>query len=97
MIRGRSIFMAVLEAITQGVRVGRNPDSCNCVINAPEVSREHCRIFLNNGRLMLEDLKSANGTRIGARSLEAHTPDEIHEGDRITLGESIFQVTYNAK
>ena len=91
------VSMAVLEAVTQGVRVGRNPDSCNCVINAPEISREHCRIFLSNGRLMLEDLKSANGTRIGARSLEAHNPDEIHEGDRITLGESIFQVTYSAK
>ena len=91
------VSMAVLEAITQGVRVGRNPDSCNCVINAPEISREHCRIFLSNGRLMLEDLKSANGTRIGARSLEAHIPDEIHEGDRITLGDSIFQVAYSAE
>jgi len=45
---------------------------------------------------MLEDLKSANGTRIGARRLEAHAPAAIQAGDRIALGDIEFKVVYVA-
>jgi len=90
------ISLAVLQAAEQGVRIGRNPDSCDYVVAAREVSREHCRIFLAAERLMLEDLKSANGSRIGARRLEAHAPEGIQDGDRIVLGNIAFQVTHVA-
>jgi len=45
---------------------------------------------------MLEDLKSANGTRIGARRLEAHAPVAIQSGARITIGDVEFKVVYAA-
>jgi len=88
------VSMAVLQAAEQGVRVGRNSDSCDYVVDAPAVSREHCRIFLADGRLLLEDLKSANGSRIGARRLEAHAPEEIQDGDLVALGDIEFKVAY---
>lgn len=90
------VSMAVLQAAEQGVRIGRNPDSCDYVVAAAAVSREHCRVFLADGRLMLEDLKSANGSCIGARKLEAHAPQQIQDGDRIVLGNIVFQVAYVA-
>jgi len=87
---------ALLQAAAQGVRIGRNPESCDVVVASPAVSREHCRIFFADGQLMLEDLKSANGTRIGARRLEAHAPAAIQAGDRIALGDIEFKVVYVA-
>ncbi|MDD9854795.1 MAG: FHA domain-containing protein, partial [Gammaproteobacteria bacterium] len=90
------VSMAVLQAAEQGVRIGRNPDSCDYVVAAAAVSREHCRVFLADGRLMLEDLKSANGSCIGARKLEAHAPQQIQDGDRMVLGNIVFQVAYVA-
>jgi len=90
------VSMAVLQAAEQGVRIGRNPDSCDYVVAAAAVSREHCRVFLADGRLMLEDLKSANGSCIGARKLEAHAPQQIQDGDRMVLGNIVFQVAHVA-
>ena len=90
------VSMTVLQAAEQGVRIGRNPDSCDYVVAAAAVSREHCRVFLADGRLMLEDLKSANGSCIGARKLEAHAPQQIQDGDRMVLGNIVFQVAHVA-
>ena len=91
------ISRAVLESAAHGVRIGRNPDSCNYVIPVAEVSREHCRVFLDDGRLMLEDLKSANGTNIGTRRLQAHAPEEIRDGERIVLGGAAFRIIHIAE
>jgi len=87
---------AVLQDAEQGARVGRNPESCDVVVTSPAVSREHCRIFFADGQLMLEDLKSANGTRIGARRLEAHALAAIQAGDNITLGDIEFKIVHVA-
>lgn len=47
------------------LRIGTS-DVCDIVVNDPRVSREHCEISLGANRgIVLRDLKSKNGTRIG--------------------------------
>src|ERR1700677_4907257 len=52
--------------LTEGgeVVVGRTEGTI--LIDSPRVSRRHARIALDGGRVVVEDLGSRNGTRIGA-------------------------------
>jgi uncharacterized membrane protein YdfJ with MMPL/SSD domain len=50
----------------------------------PELSREHARISVVDGTLVIEDLGSSNGTFVNGTRIEAPTP--LHSGDRIKVG-----------
>src|SRR5262245_47537397 len=66
--------------------IGRAPD-CDVVIENPIVSTYHCRLTLSPEGLLLDDLKSANGTYVnGARVAE---PVLIFPEDQVTLGKNI--------
>ncbi len=66
------------------VRLGRTADN-DVVIKDPSSSRSHARVYEEDGRYFVEDLKSANGTKLNTRSLKA--PVEIKSGDRIVIGD----------
>lgn len=44
--------------------IGRS-QRCDVVVKAPYVSRRHCQVWLDDGRVMIKDLGSSNGTWIG--------------------------------
>ncbi|MFZ5471722.1 MAG: FHA domain-containing protein [Myxococcota bacterium] len=68
------------------VKLGRTPENDVVVIDGG-VSRHHARIFEKEGRFFVEDLKSANGTRVnGALVVGAH---RLENGDIIALGEEV--------
>jgi pSer/pThr/pTyr-binding forkhead associated (FHA) protein len=55
------------------------------VVDAPLVSRVHCRLTAGGGnRLEVEDLGSTNGTYVNGRRLTAATP--LEAGDRLGVG-----------
>ena len=56
------------------------------------ISRIHCRITNNQGRYMIADLKSANGTYVNRVRLVPNQPHPIQNGDIIRLADSDFQV-----
>ena len=63
----------------KGVIIGRGP-SCDVFLDAPQVSREHARIFCDPfGRWIVEDLGSTNGVRVDGRRVTAHAivPGEV--------------------
>lgn len=66
------------------VRLGRTADN-DVVIKDPSSSRSHARVYEEDGRFFVEDLKSANGTKLNTRPLKA--PVEIKSGDRIVIGD----------
>jgi predicted component of type VI protein secretion system len=66
--------------------IGRDLSN-DIVINDPEISRRHSRIFLQNGLYVLEDLGSTNGTSINGQRLIG--PYSMRNGEIITLGERI--------
>jgi ABC-type multidrug transport system ATPase subunit/pSer/pThr/pTyr-binding forkhead associated (FHA) protein len=68
---------------TVGLRVGRHPNQSQIVIQDPEVSRFHAKVYLNTeGQVWIED-SSANGTYVNDRRIQkAH----LRPGDRVRFG-----------
>ncbi len=72
-----------------GLTIGRGPEN-EVALADKLVSREHARLWIENGVLHLEDLGSRNGTLVNG---EAVKQAELVQGDTVTLGESVFYVT----
>lgn len=70
--------------------IGRSIDN-DIIIERDDVSRQHAQIKLRQGRYVLTDLDSANGTTVNGQRVAEHV---LHDGDRIRLAgaEIIFQV-----
>lgn len=69
------------------VRIGRLAQAGICIPNDPEASRQHARLFFQDGAWWLEDLGSANGTFIG----EFTASRKIASATKLTPGQ-IFRV-----
>lgn len=64
--------------------IGRDINA-NFVINDPEVSRRHARLYLQGANYVIEDLGSTNGTVVNGQRLAG--PYILSPGELITLGE----------
>lgn len=62
----------------------RTPNIYNGYFDSRVISREHAEIYVKNGKLFINDLKSANGTFLNGESI--HTEYEIKIGDNFDLG-----------
>jgi predicted component of type VI protein secretion system len=72
--------------------IGRHPE-CDIQIDSRKVSRRHCCIGQVGDYLVVRDLGSTNGIRInGVRVLEGR----LRAGDELTIGNSRFQVQWDA-
>jgi hypothetical protein len=68
------------------IRIGRDPD-CELALRgeaADRASRQHARIELSAGGVILTDLGSTNGTRLNEQLLKG--PGRLRVGDRIHIG-----------
>ncbi len=64
-------------------------------LNDDGISRRHCRVLTIGGRVIIEDLGSANGTLVNG---EAVQHQELKEGDKIRLGaNTMLKFTYQDK
>ena len=63
--------------------IGRARDAL-VTIDSVRVSRQHARITVTEGRAVLEDLGSKNGTFLGVRRIDA--PTQLEDGDDISVG-----------
>jgi hypothetical protein len=64
------------------VSIGRSPDNI-IMIDNPAVSHYHARVFTEEGRLMLEDFGSLNGTFVNGQRVKMVT---LKPGDSIAIG-----------
>ncbi len=64
------------------VFVGRASD-CALSMPHPSVSRQHCRIWREDGRYLIEDLGSTNRTYLNGKPI---TRAELCDGDQISVG-----------
>lgn len=71
-------------------KLGRTADN-DIVVKDSGASRSHCRVFLKGARYFVEDLKSANGTKLNGSLLSI--AKEIRPGDTITIGDVVFTFT----
>jgi hypothetical protein len=66
--------------------IGRDLSN-DVVINDPEISRRHTRLFLQSGTYGVEDMGSTNGTSVNGQRLTG--PALLQPGDVLTLGEHV--------
>lgn len=90
-IVGENSLATYLLPAGRTVVLGRSVDA-DVRIDDASMSRRHARIR-NDAVASLEDLGSANGTRIGDRRLAPGETAALAPGDRLTLGAVILLVT----
>ena len=61
---------------------------CDITINDSSVSRKHANIESKDGRFLLQDLKSTNGTFVNGESIDVHV---VNHGDKIRIGRTVLQ------
>ncbi len=66
------------------ITIGRKEDN---LVHLPErnVSRRHARLFRREGAVLLEDLRSANGTRVNGVRISEPVP--LGDGDLVRIGD----------
>lgn len=52
------------------LRIGKKSKNNHLVLSSPSVSRYHCEIVRNNGRYIIRDLGSSNGTFVNGKKVE---------------------------
>src|SRR6266849_9125480 len=72
------------------VSIGRSDDATLC-IHDPSISRSHALLHLGD-TLRVEDLGSANGTRVRGKRVGARENLEIAPGDSIEIGTTLLIV-----
>ncbi len=75
--------------VTCAMLLGRSPE-CSIVIDEAGVSRHHAQVEIIEGKTILKDLGSRNGTFVNDIRIE--TPMEIKAGDRIRLHDIPFTI-----
>jgi pSer/pThr/pTyr-binding forkhead associated (FHA) protein len=88
-VRGHNVGRSVVVAENQRLVLGRSRDT-HVNFQDPLVSRQHCEISNSQGKLSIFDLKSWNGTYVNGSRIDSIT--SLREGDRVTLGKSLFEV-----
>ncbi|QDV65804.1 FHA domain-containing protein [Crateriforma conspicua] len=71
--------------------VGRS-ESCQLRPKSESVSRKHCILVLRNGRVLLQDLKSRNGTFVNDKRLPPDKAKVLKPGDRLRIGKLEFEI-----
>ena len=69
--------------------IGRS-SSCDVVLDDPSVSREHARIWCQDGRVLCVDLGSSNGTTVDERPVGT-TPVSVEPGSAVAFGAAAFR------
>jgi pSer/pThr/pTyr-binding forkhead associated (FHA) protein len=78
--QGQTFWLAEGEALL----IGRGLDS-GTRLNDPCVARSHCRLACAEGKAILWDCGSKNGTWVNGKRV---TQCELHPGDAIRIGET---------
>jgi pSer/pThr/pTyr-binding forkhead associated (FHA) protein len=88
-LRRAATRLPPLDALTAGRLVLGRSSGCSLVFADDSVSRRHAELRLHEGRWMLRDLDSLNGTWVnGRRVVEA----EVAPGDEVSLGAARFRL-----
>lgn len=71
--------------VNGAVSIGRMPDN-DITVQDLKVSRRHAEVFLRDGRAVVRDLNSGNGTFVNGQRVSGEMP--LRNGDTITMGDT---------
>src|SRR5262245_51916566 len=81
----------VLHMVGTHMIVGRQY-GCGIRVTSAEVSRQHCRLTIQEGFLWVQDLHSSNGTYLNDEEVVGR--EVVRPGDRLQVGPVTFVVEY---
>lgn len=70
--------------------IGRR-ESCDIVLQFPNVSSSHCQMFVDRGYWFAKDLNSRNGTKVNGKRI---TRKRIDPGDTIAFAKHVYTMNY---
>lgn len=73
---------------SSGLKIGRDKARNNVVIDKEIVSREHAWIGLEDGKVVIKDLNSLNGTYINSMDAARIQTAELKDGDVVFIGKT---------
>jgi diguanylate cyclase (GGDEF)-like protein len=76
-----------LELTDEPVIIGRASE-CTLALQHPSVSRQHCRIWREDGRFLIEDMGSTNKTYVNGQPVDRA---ELRDGDQIGVGNNAIK------
>jgi len=71
--------------------IGRS-ESCQLRPKSDSISRKHCIIVVRDGRVLIQDLKSRNGTYVNEKRLPSDRAKILNTGDLLKIGKLQFEV-----
>jgi hypothetical protein len=87
-----TVRLSQLRMKPEGLVIGRKRDTADLVLAHVSVSRRHALLKSSDGRLIVADLGSTNGTFVNDRPALAERPGELVRGAVLRLGEVELQV-----
>ncbi|ODU00365.1 MAG: hypothetical protein ABS79_03525 [Planctomycetes bacterium SCN 63-9] len=87
-VKGRSATTA-LKLSDGETSVGRH-NACTIRIKSSQVSRRHCEISQKNGKLIVRDLNSSNGTIVNGKRIKEISI--LQDGDELTIGGVVLRI-----
>jgi hypothetical protein len=72
----------------ESTTVGRSPD-CDVFLDDVTVSRRHAQVLRSDGRFVIEDQGSLNGTFVNRRRIES---GQLEDGDEVQIGK--YKLTF---
>ena len=95
LVMSPGLFSSHTLPTSGAVMIGRS-SGCAICVDDPVASREHARLHVEakDGipRLSIEDLGSANGTRVRDAAIPAHEPTPIAPGEGVVIGGTVVIV-----
>lgn len=71
--------------------IGRS-EACQLRPKSESVSRKHCIIVIKDNRVLIQDLRSRNGTYINEKRLPSDKAKVLKAGDQLRIGKLEFEV-----
>lgn len=75
--------------VTDSMVLGRS-DEADLLLDDPYASDFHLRLATRDGRLVVSDLGSTNGTYVNGRRVT--TPVDLNRGDAVQVGKTVMEV-----
>ncbi len=79
--------------VNRSVTIGR-AEGCDLRVPLLSVSRRHCQIAVEDGKAVIRDLGSSNGTYVNNKRV---TEQPLQGGDRLVIGPIVFTIQINGQ
>ena len=89
-----ALYSDLLES-QEGLVIGRASELCHVEIRDPGISRRHARLRIGNGKLLIEDLNSSDGTELNGKAVSPFEPRRVRPGQFVRLGSGVYQFRLN--